>query len=59
VVLRDGRTVAEIPHEKISQDAVMVAMAQGTEEEVSGAFHPDENSIQSTPVDSSGEVSNG
>ncbi len=33
VVLRDGKTVAELPYEQLSQDAVMVAMAQGTEEE--------------------------
>jgi monosaccharide-transporting ATPase len=29
VVLRDGRTVAELPHEGISQDAIMAAMAHG------------------------------
>jgi len=29
VVLRDGRTVAELPHAGISQDAIMTAMAHG------------------------------
>jgi galactofuranose transport system ATP-binding protein len=28
VVLRDGRTVAELPHEAISEDAIMQAMAE-------------------------------
>jgi ribose transport system ATP-binding protein len=32
VVLRDGRTVAELPHDQISQDAIMGAMAHGVEE---------------------------
>ena len=59
VVLRDGKTVSEIPHEQISQDAVMVAMAQSTDEEVLGIFHPDNSSLQSTEVDNTGEVSNG
>jgi ribose transport system ATP-binding protein len=30
VVLRDGRTVAELPHAGINQDALMTAMAQGS-----------------------------
>jgi ribose transport system ATP-binding protein len=34
VVLRDGRTVAELPHETISQDAIMAAMAHGAGEPV-------------------------
>lgn len=59
VVLRDGKTVSDIPREQISQDAVMVAMAQGTDEEVLGEFHPDSSSIQLTQVDSTGEVSHG
>jgi galactofuranose transport system ATP-binding protein len=29
VVLRDGRTVAELPHEAVSEDAIMQAMAEG------------------------------
>ena len=29
VVLRDGRTVAELPHGGISEDAIMAAMAHG------------------------------
>jgi monosaccharide-transporting ATPase len=29
VVMRDGQLVAEIPHEKISQDAIISAMAEG------------------------------
>jgi ribose transport system ATP-binding protein len=29
VVLRDGRTVAELPHEVVSEDAIMEAMAEG------------------------------
>ncbi|HEV2928385.1 MAG TPA: ATP-binding cassette domain-containing protein, partial [Propionibacteriaceae bacterium] len=29
VVLRDGRTVAELPHEAVSEDAIMEAMAEG------------------------------
>jgi monosaccharide-transporting ATPase len=29
VVLRDGRTVAELPHEAITEDAIMSAMAEG------------------------------
>jgi ribose transport system ATP-binding protein len=33
VVLRDGRTVAELPHDGISQDAIMTAMAHGSVEE--------------------------
>ena len=33
VVLRDGRTVAELPHDAISQDAIMRAMAHGAAEE--------------------------
>ena len=33
VVLRDGRTVAELPHDSISQDAIMRAMAHGAAEE--------------------------
>jgi galactofuranose transport system ATP-binding protein len=32
VVLRDGRTVAELPREAITQDAIMNAMAHGTGE---------------------------
>ena len=31
VVLRDGKTVASLPHEQISQDALMNAMAQGND----------------------------
>ena len=31
VVLRDGRTVSELPGEAISQDAIMRAMAHGDE----------------------------
>lgn len=31
VVLRDGRTVAELPHAEASQDAIMAAMAHGSE----------------------------
>ena len=31
VVMRDGRTVAELPHEAATQDAIMAAMAHGTE----------------------------
>jgi ribose transport system ATP-binding protein len=30
VVLRDGRTVAELPHAGITQDAIMTAMANGS-----------------------------
>jgi galactofuranose transport system ATP-binding protein len=61
VVLRDGRTVSEIPHEKISQDAVMIAMAQGqsTDEELLGEFHPAEHIMQSADLASTGEVSDG
>jgi galactofuranose transport system ATP-binding protein len=33
VVLRDGRTVAELPHEAISEDAIMQAMAEGRAED--------------------------
>jgi monosaccharide-transporting ATPase len=29
VVLRDGRTVAELPHEAVTEDAIMEAMAEG------------------------------
>jgi ribose transport system ATP-binding protein len=29
VVLRDGRTVAELPHAAITEDAIMAAMAEG------------------------------
>jgi galactofuranose transport system ATP-binding protein len=29
VVLRDGRTVAELPHAAITEDAIMSAMAEG------------------------------
>jgi ribose transport system ATP-binding protein len=32
VVLRDGRTVAELPRDEISQDAIMTAMAHGASE---------------------------
>ncbi len=32
VVLRDGKTVAELPHEQISQDAIMAVMAHGAAE---------------------------
>jgi len=32
VVLHDGRTVAELPHDSISQDAIMAAMAHGADE---------------------------
>jgi hypothetical protein len=28
-VLRDGRTVTELPHEAVSEDAIMEAMAEG------------------------------
>ena len=59
VVLRDGKTVSNIPHDQISQNAVMVAMAQGTDEEVLGEFQPDNSSIQLTKVDNTGEVSHG
>lgn len=59
VVLRDGKTVSEIPHEQISQSAVMVAMAQGTDEEAAGEFDPNKSSVQLTKLDSTGEVSNG
>ena len=31
--IRDGRTVAELPHDAISQDAIMRAMAHGAAEE--------------------------
>ena len=31
VVLRDGKTVAELPHEEINQGAIMAAMAHGSE----------------------------
>jgi ribose transport system ATP-binding protein len=31
VVLRDGRTVAELPHDQVSQDAIMAAMAHGAD----------------------------
>lgn len=31
VVLRDGRTVAELPHDQVSQNAIMNAMAHGAE----------------------------
>ena len=58
VVLRDGRTVAEFPREQISQNAIMVAMAQGTDEEIQGEFSGDTTVTQSTNVDSAGEVSN-
>ncbi|HEV2074327.1 MAG TPA: ATP-binding cassette domain-containing protein, partial [Thermomicrobiales bacterium] len=37
VVLRDGRTVAEMPRSEISEDAIMNAMAHGTDEGVTGA----------------------
>ena len=57
VVLRDGKTVSEIPHEQISQNAVMVAMAQDTDEEAQGEFHPNEEPTQSPKIDSTGEVS--
>jgi monosaccharide-transporting ATPase len=30
VVLRDGQTVAELPHAGITEDAIMAAMAHGT-----------------------------
>jgi monosaccharide-transporting ATPase len=33
VVLRDGRTVAELPYEAISEDAIMQAMAEGRAED--------------------------
>jgi monosaccharide-transporting ATPase len=33
VVLRDGRTVAELPHEAVSEDAIMQAMAEGRAED--------------------------
>jgi hypothetical protein len=45
--------VTEFPHERISQDAVMVAMAQDTDEEVQGEFPPAQNS---TVADTTGEV---
>jgi galactofuranose transport system ATP-binding protein len=32
VVLRDGRTVAELPHAEVSQDVIMAAMAHGAAE---------------------------
>lgn len=32
VVLRDGQTVAELPHQGITQDAIMAAMAQDADE---------------------------
>jgi ribose transport system ATP-binding protein len=37
VVLRDGRTVAELPRSEISQDTIMAAMAHGAEETSVGA----------------------
>ncbi|MFN8483815.1 MAG: sugar ABC transporter ATP-binding protein [Anaerolineae bacterium] len=37
VVLRDGRTVAELPHEEVSQAAIMAAMAHGAEADDSAA----------------------
>ncbi len=33
VVLRDGQSVAELPHDAISQDSIMAAMAQGGAEQ--------------------------
>ncbi len=36
VVLRDGRTVAELPHAGITQDAIMTAMAQGSVDQEKG-----------------------
>ncbi len=62
VVLRDGKTVAELSHEQISQDAVMVAMAHGTEEQEMGEFHAaphDSDAAASARTNSTGEVSNG
>ncbi|MBA2394454.1 MAG: sugar ABC transporter ATP-binding protein [Ktedonobacteraceae bacterium] len=56
VVLRDGRTVAEFPREQISQSAIMVAMAQDTDEEIQGEFVGDTNLIQPIKVDSADEV---
>jgi ribose transport system ATP-binding protein len=32
VVLRDGRTAAELPHEELSQGAIIAAMAHGSEQ---------------------------
>jgi ribose transport system ATP-binding protein len=32
VVLRDGRTVAELSHAEVSQDVIMAAMAHGAAE---------------------------
>ena len=43
VVLRDGRTVTELPHEGITQGAIMAAMAHGHEES------PQEGEEQASP----------
>ncbi|MDQ3870309.1 MAG: sugar ABC transporter ATP-binding protein, partial [Chloroflexota bacterium] len=39
VVLRDGKTVAELPHEAIDQGAIMAAMAHGSEAPHGGPQH--------------------
>ncbi|BCL79122.1 sugar ABC transporter ATP-binding protein [Ktedonobacteria bacterium brp13] len=57
VVLRDGMTVSALTHEQISQDAIMVAMAQGTDDAVQATTLPDEDVVPSVQVDGSGEVS--
>lgn len=41
VVLRDGHTVAELLHENISQEAIMTAMAHGSEATEGGAHGED------------------
>ena len=37
IVLRDGKTVAELPHDEISEGAIMSAMAHGAESEAGAA----------------------
>ena len=37
IVLRDGRTVAELPHDEISEGAIMSAMAHGAESDAAEA----------------------
>lgn len=58
VVLRDGKTVSELTHEQISQDAIMVAMAQGPDEDTALVTQQDEDVVPSVQVDSPDEVSN-
>jgi monosaccharide-transporting ATPase len=45
IVLRDGRTVAELPHEQIDQGAIMAAMAHGSE----GADGPSDGAAGGPP----------